>query len=322
MAIKNLEDIRVEAIFGRKLFQLGAGIDIKGPAAVAEALYDNDDCYKLVRPRGRSAKYKVNKDKDTDAIARTVQRHFDSEAATEIPGNYMLAYSILFDCSMDYLYGKIEDKCPNVEVLNISNKTGLSVKAVKRLMSSEEICIEDFLQTVYNYGLLDDPKCGTYDPELDDFFLETYAPISTFWSELIESDLFTQLPESWYRMACALYTSKAIKMVADNAKSEWDELPTLEDFLSWVETWETFHPDEPLARMYNMTWEETYNKEPEFIKQVYREIRYNHYYSSVDREEEYETAYWGCAGKFDRSALDFFHGKAEDWCLSGPLPRL
>ena len=34
-----------------------------------------------------------------------------------------------------------------------------------------------------------------------------------------------------------------------------------------------------------MTWEEAYEKEPEFIKQVYREIRYEHLYSSVDRAE-------------------------------------
>ena len=63
-----------------------------------------------------------------------------------------------------------------------------------------------------------------------------------------------------------------------------------------------------------MTWEEAYEKEPEFIKQVYREIRYEHLYSSVDRAENYETVYWGCAGKFDRNALDYFHKKAEDWC--------
>jgi hypothetical protein len=40
----------------------------------------------------------------------------------------------------------------------------------------------------------------------------------------------------------------------------------------------------------------------------------------VDRAENYETVYWGCAGKFDRSALDYFHKKAEDWCSTGPLP--
>ena len=35
---------------------------------------------------------------------------------------------------VDYLFGRIEEKCPNVEVLDISKKTGLSVEAVKRLM--------------------------------------------------------------------------------------------------------------------------------------------------------------------------------------------
>ena len=313
MAIKSLDDIREEAVFGRRLFQLGADLGMSGPAAIAAG---------LVQPRGRTVKYAVNEEKDKESIARTVQRHCDYESPTSVQGGYMLAYSVLFDCSMDYLYGKIEEKCPNVETLGISKKTGLSVDAVKKLEAGEEIFIDDYLQTINNFGLLDGPECGTYDPELDDYFLETNISVSKFWSELIESELFLRLPENWHRMACALYTSKAIKMIAKDAEKEWDELPPLDVFLSWVETWETFHSNEPLARIPGLTWEETYEKEPDFIKQVYREIRYEHYYSSVERNEEYETAYWGCAGKFDRHALDFFHKKAEEWCLSGPLPNL
>ncbi len=308
--------------FGKKLIELGEQHGWNSAADIGTALYENDSCFELVHPRDRDKKYLVNREKDINAIARRVQEHIiPTKEAQEISGNYMLAYSILFDCSMDYLYGKIDEKCPNVEVLDISRKTGLSVDAVKRLMENETISLEDYLQAVNNYNLLDAPDCGTYDPELDDYFLETDISVTKFWSELIESDLFLQMPENWSRMACALYTSKAIKMVAEEAEKEWNDLPPLDVFLSWVETWETFHPDRPLARMYKMTWEETYEKEPEFIKQVYREIRYEHLYSSVERQEDYETAYWGCAGRFDRSALEFFHKKAEDWCTSGPLPN-
>lgn len=70
-----------------------------------------------------------------------------------------------------------------------------------------------------------------------------------------------------------------------------------------------------------MTWEETYEKDPEFIKQVYRDMMYEHFFSSVERKDTYETAYWGCAGRFDRFILDFFHNKAEIWCTSGLLPN-
>jgi len=234
----------------------------------------------------------------------------------------MMAYSILFDCSLDYLYGLINEKCPNVEVLDIAHKTGFSVEAINRLMSGEEVYIDEFLQGVQHYGLLDVPGVGDYDPELDDYFLETEVSVSKFWSDLIESDLFSKLPKDWNRMACALYTSKAIKIVANDAKQEMDKLPTLEQFLSWVSTWNSLHPEEPLSTIKNMTWEEVYEKDPDFIKQVYRESRYEHYYSAAERADEYETVFWGCAGKFDRYTLDFFHKRAEEWCLSGPLPSL
>lgn len=325
MAIKSIDDIREEAKFGRKLFSLGAELKMNGPAAVADGLYENHECYELVKPRGRTVKYLANKEKDTDAIARTVQRHFDYVSPVDVPGNYMLAYSVLFDVSLDYLYGKIEDKCPNLEVLDISKKTGLSVTAVKRLMSNEEICLEEYLSALNNYNLLDLPVDNGYDPDADDIededdYINTYASVTKFWSNIIENEAFQKIPENWYRMACAYYTSKAIKMVAEDAEKDMNTLPTLESFLSWVNTWETFHPDEPLHTIYGMTWEEAYEKEPEFIKQVYHEIRYNHYYSSIDKSEDYETAYWGCAGRFERSTLEFFHQMIDKWCKDGPLP--
>ena len=307
--------------FGQKLADLAEERNMHSAADIAAALYENDLCFELVHPRDRDVKYLVSKDKDINTITRRVQEHISpSKEAQSVPGNYVFAYSILFDCSMDYLYGKIEEKCPDVEVLDISKKTGLSVEAVKRLMENDEISLDEYLEEANNYGLFDDPECGTYDPELEDYFLDTDASVPKFWSSLIESDLYEKLPENWYRMACALYTSKAVKMVAEEAEKKWDDLPPLDIFLSWVSTWENFHPERPVARLHNMTWEEAYEKEPEFIKQVYREIRYEHLYSSVDRAENYETVYWGCAGKIDRNALDYFHKKAEDWCSTGPLP--
>ena len=321
MAIKKSEDLIPEAAFGKKLLELGKNISCLGPASIAKALYMNDKCFKLLNPGKRNVKYEVNRDKDISTIARRVQEHFTYENAYDVPGNYMMAYSVLFDCSMDYLYGKVDEPCPNVQVLDISEKTGLSVEAVKRLMSNEEICMEDYLQAINNYGLWDGSDMGEYDPELDDYFVNTYASVTKFWSDLIESEMFMLLPENWYRMACGLYTSKAIKMVAEYAQQEWDELPSLNSFLSWVKNWECFHPTEPLVKIYDSTWEEIYVKDPNYIKQVYREIRYNHLYSSIDRAEDYETAYWGCTGRFDRNTLDFFHKKAENWCVSGPFPN-
>lgn len=179
--------------------------------------------------------------------------------------------------------------------------------------------MEEYLSAVNNYGLLD--WVGMDSENDDDEYLDTYQPMSKFWSTILESDLYKSIPEAWYRMACSLYTSKAIKMVAEDARKEWDKLPSWESFESWVNgSWNVFHPDQPIYAPPGMTLEEAYKRDPDWAMQMYREVRYAHYYSAADKEEEYETAYWGCAGKFDRMILDYFHKEAENWCHSGPLP--
>ena len=146
--------------------------------------------------------------------------------------------------------------------------------------------------------------------------------VTRFWDSTLKSDAFKSIPENWYRMACALYISKAMKVVADDAKASWDELPDWDIFRSWKEdVWDVFHPDQPIYIPRDMSLKEAYEKEPEWAKETYREMRYEHYYSAVDKEEDFDTAYWGCAGTFDREVLDFFHKAAEKWCDSGPLPK-
>ncbi len=322
MARTRLSDIRDEAKFGKRLFKLGQEQGLNGPAAIAKAIYANDECFKLFAPGNRTYKYEVNKDnRDIPTIQRRVDDHLDAENAYDVSGNYLLAYSILFKCSLDYFYGKIDVPCPNVEVLDISKKTGLSVKAVERLMEKKEVCLEEQLLTADQYGLLDMPS---YSDE-DDGYINTYASVTDFWSRIMESELFSVLPVNWYRMACALYTSKGVKIIADDAQRTWDDLPSVESFLSWVEEWNTLYPDEPLFRINGLSEEEIreiYEKEPKLIKQIYREIRHKHTYSTIERAEELETVYWGCAGKFDRHTLEFFHREAEEWCKKGPLPPI
>lgn len=322
MARTRLDDIRPEAKFGRRLYLLGEKHGLRGPAAIGKAIYDNLECFLLFCPGGRNYRYEFNEDKDLPTIRRRVDEHLDVENAYDLSGNYMYAYSILFNCSLDFLYGKIDEECPNLEVLDISKKTGLSVKAVKKLMAGEEICMEEYLLTADHYGLLDripDTACGT---DADDDYVETYASVTEFWSSLIESDLFTALPENWYRMACALFTSKGVRTIAEDAEKIKDELPPLDTFLSWVDTWNALNPQRPLYRIDGLDEDgirELYEKEPDLIKQLYREIRHEHLYSAEDKADDLDDTYWGCAGKFDRHTLDFLHEKAEEWCNSGPL---
>ena len=71
---------------------------------------------------------------------------------------------------VDYLFGRIEEKCPNVEVLDISKKTGLSVEAVKRLMFCWISCKEcDMIHLFHSFG--DVPMANLMKKEIKTTFL-------------------------------------------------------------------------------------------------------------------------------------------------------
>ncbi len=188
MAKTRLEDIRSGAAFGRKLFLLGEKNGYKGPAAIAEALYRNNDCFKVLAPRGRREKYKFNEDKDKAAIMRRVQDHLDLENAYDVSSNYLFAYSILFNCSMDFLYGRIDVECPNLEILDISKKTGLSIEVSKRLT----YCSKD------GESLL-----------VDD------------WSAILESDLYNSVPADWRFITHRVY--EKMELEAQLEGLEWEK---------------------------------------------------------------------------------------------------
>ena len=129
MSIRKIEDIDEKYVFGRRLFKLGQEIGVLGPAAIAVALYEKDECLSILQPNKRHDR-KSEEKKDKNAIARRVQEHIFKENAYDIPGKYMMAYSILFNCSMDYLYGIIDVKCPDASIYDISKKVGLSSDSI------------------------------------------------------------------------------------------------------------------------------------------------------------------------------------------------
>ena len=314
MAIKKIEDIPEEYKFGRLLFKLGQMHGVIGPAQISSALYKNIECFKTIQPGGHKFINEAYRTQDIHTISKAVQRNFKCKSACEVPSQYLLAYHILFNCSLDYLYGIIEDPCPNAEIKDISEKTGLSFAVIEKLMSQKEIYTDDYLSAAYQYDL--------FTGAADDDYPETNRSITKFWDKILQSDSFDTIPQNWYRMACALYISKAMNAVADSAKSSWDELPEWETFRSWKENvWDVHHPDLPIFIPHGLTLKEAYKQYPEWAKETYREMRNKHYYSAVDKQEDFETAYWGCAGKFDRVLLDYFHQEAEKWCNSGSLPK-
>lgn len=184
--------------FGKRLVQLAREKSIGEPKLLAEELYSNFTF--LVEPAQRKNKYgKVVKDRrhDIDAISRMIQKHFNEENAYNVQSKYLYAYSQLFECSLDYLYGVSSVKSIDCEVKDICSKLHLSEKAVTNL-------IEGYDQ----------------DPE-------TFAP-TRCWSEVLSSKLFSEAPAAWlhYSMKVLQYTDlekkiDAIRKARDSASDSY-----------------------------------------------------------------------------------------------------
>lgn len=114
--------------FGRKLMELAREHGIGTPSLLAEALYEKHRT--LVEPAQRKNKNGKNvKDRkhDIDAITRMVQNHFNEEYAFNIQSKYLFAYSELFHCSLDYLYGKVNVRSTDPDMNVICKKTGIYI---------------------------------------------------------------------------------------------------------------------------------------------------------------------------------------------------
>ena len=175
MAINN---IKIEEFrgFSKRLATLAREYGLGKPEDLANALYENKECRKIVKPRERKNKDgKIEKSptKEKEAIKRAIQYHYEEEDAYKIQSTYMYAYSIIFNCSLDYLYGKTEVMSSNLEVADICKKTGLSEDSVKALIETTEA----------NKGN------------------ESGFSLPAWWSELMSGDSFYMLPMAWLSYA-------------------------------------------------------------------------------------------------------------------------
>lgn len=180
MAIRNVP-LNELPPFGRRLMELAIEKECDTPILLAHALYKS--CKDLVEPATRrNKKGQIVKDEqhDIDAIRRMVQRHFNAEKAAEVQSNYLLAYSRLFDCSLDYLYGVSKVKSIDLSVQDICEKLHVDEKMVLSLM-------EEF-----------DP-----DPEV-------FSP-TTWWSDMLSSDLFSVIPRAWQFYCMEELTSRDLE---------------------------------------------------------------------------------------------------------------
>ena len=171
--------------FGRRLLLLCNDQQLAGPADLAKQLYGN--YYEIVKPGIRRNKHGISvKDPahDLKALTRAVQKHFSLVNGYDVQSHYMYAYSLLFGCSLDYLYGRIDEPSPDAEITDIAQKTGLSAKAVTNLIDN-------------------------YDSDSDVFSM------TRIWSEVLESGLFEEVPMQWF-----IYCGNKLKMVDLKKKIE------------------------------------------------------------------------------------------------------
>ena len=143
----------------------------------------NKRCREIVKIRKH--KEHTNPYEEVEAIRRNIQNHLTQDKyyeAWKVPSQYMYAYSIILDCSLDYLYGTSEIMSSDLEVADICQKTGLSEDAVNCLV--ENMPEDDA------------------DPDEENVFSYT-----SWWSNLLCGDSYYAIPISWFS-----YASRIVEM--------------------------------------------------------------------------------------------------------------
>lgn len=261
------EDITAQ--FGMKLYDIAKKRGIEGAPAIAEALYENDVCYKIIKPGGRDKKYLTYRNKDIAAISKQVQRHFDCEEAYEVGSDYLYAYSKLFNCSIDYFFGLISQDCPNADTNDIAEKTGLSGKAVANLIQSK-------------------------DEDSDASYSRT-----KWWSDIPSDDAFDSIPAAWmmYCMQVQEYNDleKKIKAIEAAEKSANDQsyrlmMQARREALEKMQPGKSSDCDGAFRILSKLTSDYYDKKIEEWLSTHHVDIEQNYYDNEIKRIEILENA--------------------------------
>ena len=169
--------------FGKRLLAVANARQMGDTGILANVIYSNKRCREIVKIRKH--KEHTNPYEEVEAIRRNIQNHLTQDKyyeAWKVPSQYMYAYSIILDCSLDYLYGTSEIMSSDLEVADICQKTGLSEDAVNCLV--ENMSEDDA------------------DPDEENVFSYT-----SWWSNLLCGDSYYAIPISWFS-----YASRIVEM--------------------------------------------------------------------------------------------------------------
>lgn len=126
--------------------------DLSDAVDLAIALSENRTLRELIQPKSTDKsssdnnsksnnKYKSRKKPSSlgatqyNTILRYVQNHWKTSDPQKIPHKYIIAYSLLLDCSTDYLYGLSSIETANMADKEICEKTGITEEALYNLRS-------------------------------------------------------------------------------------------------------------------------------------------------------------------------------------------
>ncbi len=154
--------------FGKRLFMAATAKGFSETRDLAEAL--DAKCHDIVQIREKKRNAKPVD--PLSKIIRNIQLHLNTEDAYEIPSQYLYSYSLLLDCSLDYLYGRSKIMSSDLTVADMCEKTGLSEAAIINLVENVKNCS---------------------DPDSFSF--------SAWWSELLSNSNFMSIPSVWYDYA-------------------------------------------------------------------------------------------------------------------------
>lgn len=234
------KDKKIYKGFGKRLMDVAKMRGLGDTGAIAKAIYSDKRCKDLFKVR-KHKEYENPYD-EIETIRRNIQNHLSEKYvdACKVDSRHMYVYSIILDCSLDYLYGKSTIMSADLEVGDICNKTGLTEEAVIKLVDSKEKneFIDDRLvgsvqELLNSVAKMKGENC------VDDLFTIYRTTYSEWWSELMSGDSFKTLPNTWSKYADLVLETITTKESPKNeltpkelASSIRDMYPQLKDKFS------------------------------------------------------------------------------------------
>ena len=158
------------SLFRNRLWKLMEQKKIGTVKQLAKVLYDAG--LVKVNQKDNFNSPEANLNNAIGSVEKKIQTHLNADTCDRLQGEYVLAYCTIFGCSADYLFGRSDIVSGNIDVRRFCECTGLSEKAVKRLI--EEL-----------------PEAPKKD-------------LMQFWSEILDTNAFYGLPLEWRQMCIEL----------------------------------------------------------------------------------------------------------------------